>query len=160
MLVMYLKIWWLDFNFLQHSASSLSPGPEVHLGQDASLPMTANHLTPSQESDIALEKTPGIWPSWVQMSQMEENLFPSSDWMQRCLNIGILLLVMESGVSPIICSSQCLGLLPFAPDLFCSMSLAIRLPSRTVRSSLNPERSTHAGCGNVGPLVAQNLVWN
>lgn len=140
MLVMYLKIWWLDFNFLQHSASSLSPGPEVHLGQDASLPMTTDHLTPLQESDIALEKTPSIWSCWVLMSQMEEHLFPSSDWTQCCLNIAILLLVMESGVSPIICSPQCLGLLPFAPGLLCSMPLAIRLPSRTVKSPLKPQK--------------------
>lgn len=46
----------LDF---QHSAFPLSPGPEVHLGQDARLPRTGPS-PPSQESGIVLEKTLGI----------------------------------------------------------------------------------------------------
>lgn len=60
------KIWLLDFNSLQHSAFPLSPGPEVHLGPDASLPVRVGHSTPSQESDIALEKAPCVWPGWAQ----------------------------------------------------------------------------------------------
>lgn len=84
MLVMYLRMC-LIFN----TAFPLSPGPEVYLGQDASLSMMGPS-TPSQESGIALEKTPGIWPGWAHMSQMEENLFPSSDWKWCGLNIGVL----------------------------------------------------------------------
>lgn len=135
--------WGFDcliFNFLLHSAFPLSPGPEVHLGQDASLPTTAGHLTPSQESDIALEKTPGIWPGWAQMSQMEGDLLPCSDWKRYCLNIGVLPLLSNGkwdSTNPLLFPVSWFAT-TCPRSLLCSMCLAIRLSSRTVRSSLKP----------------------
>lgn len=137
---------YLRMCLIFNTAFPLSPGPEVYLGQDASLSMTGPS-TPSQESGFALEKTPGIWPGWAHMSQMEENLSQALIESDAVWILVYCLLFLSNG------KWDSTSHLLFPVSWFattCSMSLAIRLPVRSVRS--------HTGCRNVGPLVAQNLL--
>lgn len=109
-------VWMCDLNFLQYSAFSLSPGPEVYLVQDGSLAMRVDHLSPWQEPDIALAKILGSnlvdlvelkWVTWGKASSMLWLKVMLFEYWCGAIRNG-------KWVSSIICSSH--DLLPRVPD--------------------------------------------
>lgn len=133
------RIWMRDFNFFWHSVFPLSAGPEVRLWQDESLAMTLDQLTPLQESDIALEDSRyltllssnepnGRQPLpmlWWKVILFEYWYITISQYGKRDSTNHLFFPVSWF-------ASTC------PRSMFCFISLAIRLPSRTVRTSLKP----------------------
>lgn len=141
MLVISLRMC-LIFN----AAFPLSSGPEVYLEQDASLPIDSFAGIRHRSRERRLQAYDLVELTWAKWKKTSSQALMESDavWI-----LVYCLLFLSNG------KWDSTSHLLFPVSWFaitCPMSLAIRLPVRSVRS--------HTGCRNVGPLVAQDLQLN
>lgn len=136
----------------------LSSGPDVHLELDGSLEWERpiGLLCGNQTSLARLQVSDLVELRWAKWKEA-----PSpADWKWCCVNAGIPAIIQrwENGTPPVTLSCvlvcYCLAQIKvlFHPS-------AVRLPS-SLRSSRTLEGASWTCWRTVGPVVAQNLVWN
>lgn len=160
MLVIYLKgldsLIWTSFTLSFFSVTCPRGLPRAgcksvhHRGPAGSF--TGTRHRPSEDSRHLL--------GWAQVSQTEENLFPCSDWKQCCW----ILVYCHYSVMGFHWSFALPSILVcyHLSQIFALLHLSSHWPAledwEVLSKTLKGAPCT--GCRNVGPLVAQNLVWN
>lgn len=138
----------------------LSSGPDVHLEQDGSLEWERpiGLLCGNQTSLARLQVSDLVELRWAKWKEAPSPALTESDavWM-----LGFLLLFSDEkmGLHPSVTLSCVLVCYHLAQIKVLFHPSAIRLPA-SLRSSRTLEGASWTCWRTVGPVVAQNLVWN